>query len=114
MSSKHLRISSFGENHVSSAYLAQIVESSRPIKHKKWIRKLVSFVRAGRPQLLLKKKGETNLHHLRQFMLFTSQNALLVQLRFMSSKHIPVSLFGESHVSSTYLEQIVCRSTNQI
>jgi hypothetical protein len=46
-------------------------------------------------------------------MLFKNQFALLVQLRCMSSKYVPISLNGEGHVSSPYLAQIDYRSTNQ-
>jgi hypothetical protein len=53
--------------------------------------------------VLLKKNGETNLHHLRHFLLITSQNAFFVQLFFMSSKHLRISAFAEGHVSRPYL-----------
>jgi hypothetical protein len=74
---------------------------------------LVTIVSTGEPYVLLNKKGETNLHHLSHFLLFTSQNAFLVQLCLMSSKQLRMSLLGESYVTSTYLAQIVWRSTNQ-
>jgi hypothetical protein len=71
----------------------------------------VFIVITGKQLVLLNKIGEIILHH--YLFLFTSQNAFLVQLSFMLSKHIPKTLFGENHVSSRYLAQIGCRSTNQ-
>jgi hypothetical protein len=87
MSSKHLRLSSFGENHVFGPYLAQIVCRSTNETQNTWF---------------------AHLHKL-----FTSQNVFLVQLCFMTSKHIRICLFGDSLVSKHYLVQRVCRSTNQ-
>jgi hypothetical protein len=40
----------------------------------------MSVVITGMPYVLLNKKGETNLHHLRHFVLLTSRNTFLVQL----------------------------------
>jgi hypothetical protein len=73
---------------------------------------LVSIVCTGNPLVLLDKKDEWILHHLRHFLLFTSQNAILVQIWLMSSKHIRISLFWESHVSRPCSAQILWRSTN--
>jgi hypothetical protein len=72
----------------------------------------VFFVSTGKPKVLLNKKGETNLHHLRHFLLFTSQNAIWVQTCFMSNKHLRISSFAENHVSRPYFAQIVCKLTN--
>jgi hypothetical protein len=54
-----------------------------------------------------KKKNETNKPHSIHFFLFMFQIAFLVQLRCMKCKHIWISPFGRSHVSSPYLAQIV-------
>jgi hypothetical protein len=40
----------------------------------------VSIVSTGKQYVLLSDKGESKLHHLRHFFLFTSQNVFLVQL----------------------------------
>jgi hypothetical protein len=65
------------------------------------------------PYLAIYAVGETNIHHLINFLLFKIHIAFLVQLRCISSKHILISSFGESLVSNPYLAQIVSRSTNQ-
>jgi hypothetical protein len=53
------------------------------------------------------------IHHFVHFLLFMFQIAFFVQLRGMSSKHVRISSFRVSKVSSPYLAQIVFRSTNQ-
>jgi hypothetical protein len=113
MSSKHIPISLLGGSHVSSPYLPQILCRSTNQTYNAWFGLMMSIVSTGKPYVLLNKKGERNLHHLRHFLLFTFQYECLVQLCFKSIKHLRISSFGENHVSSPYLAQIVCRSTNQ-
>jgi hypothetical protein len=52
--------------------------------------------------VLLNKEGETNLYHLRHFLLFTSQNALLNQLCLMSSKHPNIVVLGEKSLQPLF------------
>jgi hypothetical protein len=68
----------------------------------------------GLYNIFFNNKCETNIDHLRHFLLFASLNAFLVEPYLMSSKYLRISSFGENHVSSPNLAQIVCGLTNQI
>jgi hypothetical protein len=63
--------------------------------------------------IALKAVLVTNIHYLLHFFLLKFLIAFLVQLSSMSSKHIRISSFGESQVSSPHLAPTVYRSTNK-
>jgi hypothetical protein len=103
MTIKHIQKSSFGGKHVSRPYLPQIVCISNSQTYNTWFRQMVNilstFKRNDQCQNFLSKKGRTNIHHLRHFLLFKFQIAFLFQLRYMSSKNIRISSLGVSQVS---------------
>jgi hypothetical protein len=66
----------------------------------------VHIVSTGKPKVLLNKEGETNIHNLRHYLLFTFQHAFLIQPCFMSSKNLRISSFGENNVSRPNLAQL--------
>jgi hypothetical protein len=63
--------------------------------------------------VLLNRKGETNLHHKRHYLLLKPQNVFLVEQCFMANKYLRISSLGDNYVSSPYLAQIVVDGPNK-